>query len=462
MLDKTRPNATQEQRRKKPAIALQFQSPAMAVEDEEPPKFARMTLYALTGCLVAGVLWASLASTHEFVVAHGELVTTVPKLVIQSLDRESIKSIDVRPGDIVHKGQVLAALDPTFAQADVAQLQEKWRSYAARAARLEAESTQSEYKVPAAPNAAQLLEEQLFQQRKQTYSATVQSYNEQISRLNASIATIRSEIEKAHERTALLEKVVEMRQTLVQKALVSDLQLYEAQAQAAAAQHDMIQDEGKLVELGHEVESTTAKRNAYEDDWKEKAEDELADVRRKREAAAEDLKKAVRRRQEVVLVAPQDAIVLEVAPRSIGSVLREAETLFTLVPLNAPLQAEVHVSPRDIGRVHVGNEVRVKFDSFPFQAHGTAAGTVKTISADTFMPSGNNNQGNEQTNAQPAQPYYKVEVKLTDTKLRNMPSKSRLLPGMTITGEINVGKRLVISYLLYPILKGLDESMREP
>ena len=38
----------------------------------------------------------------------------------------------------------------------------------------------------------------------------------------------------------------------------------------------------------------------------------------------------------------------------------------------------------------------------------------------------------------------------------------RLLPGMAVTAELKVGQRRVISYFLYPILKGLDTAIREP
>ena len=38
----------------------------------------------------------------------------------------------------------------------------------------------------------------------------------------------------------------------------------------------------------------------------------------------------------------------------------------------------------------------------------------------------------------------------------------RLLPGMTVTAEIKVGTRSVISYFLYPLLRGLDDSLKEP
>ncbi len=37
-----------------------------------------------------------------------------------------------------------------------------------------------------------------------------------------------------------------------------------------------------------------------------------------------------------------------------------------------------------------------------------------------------------------------------------------MMPGMTATVEIKVGSRRLISYLLYPFLRGLNESFREP
>lgn len=459
------PKPAREKRRKKPPVAVQFQTPALALEDEEPPKVARLALYALAACILAGALWASLASTDEIVAARGKLVTTTPNYVVQSLERGVIRSISVKEGDVVHKGEVLARLDPTFAEADVDQLREKWLSYSARQARVTAEVAGKEYAVPASANASQILEAELFRQRKATYKSQIKSYNEDVLRLETSLRSTGIDIQKLQERIGLLNKIVAMRQKLVKRALVSELQLYDARAQAVAAERDLVQDEGKIAELKHRIGSTVAKRDAYAEEWREKAEDELVKVRLERESAAEDLKKAERRRNVVKLVAPADAVVLQVASRSVGSVLQPAETLFTLVPLDAPLQAEIKVRSRDIGRVHVGNDVRVKIDAFPFQSHGTARGEVETISADSFRPNrsaASIGPVGGTSGSEPSAPYYKVDVRLTDTALKNMLPKSRLLPGMTVTGEIDVGKRRVINYLLYPILKGLSKSMHEP
>ena len=460
------PKPAREKRSKRPAVAVPFQTPAMALEDDEPPKVARWTLYVLAACLLAGAVWAFLASTDEIVAARGELVTTTPKFVVQPLERGIIREIRVKAGDVVHKGEVLARLDPTFAQADVETLRQKWLSFSARQARLTAEVAGKDYAIPASADAAQRLEAELFRQRKAAYAARLKSFAEDVLRFKASLQSTRRDIGKLRERIVLLNRIVAMRDALAKKALSSQLQLYEAQAQTVAAERDLVQDEGKVAELKHQVESTAAKRDAYADEWREKAQDELAKVRRDREEAAEDLKKAQRRHDVARLVAPADAVVLQVAPRSVGSVLQPAETLFTLVPRDAPLQAEVRVKSRDIGRIHVGNDVRIKIDAFPFQSHGTARGEVETISADSFQPNrrdaANGLAAGTSGAEPPPEPYYKVDVRLTDTALQNMPPKARLVPGMTATAEIDVGTRRVISYLLYPILKGLGESMHEP
>jgi HlyD family secretion protein len=58
--------------------------------------------------------------------------------------------------------------------------------------------------------------------------------------------------------------------------------------------------------------------------------------------------------------------------------------------------------------------------------------------------------------------YYLARISLENTHLRNMIDSARLLPGMTLAAEIVVGKRTVISYLAWPLTKGLDEAAREP
>ena len=75
------------------------------------------------------------------------------------------------------------------------------------------------------------------------------------------------------------------------------------------------------------------------------------------------------------LEAPDDAVVLKLAKLSVGSVLREGDPFITLAPLLSPVEAEVHISTREIGFVRPTDAATVKLDAFSFVEHGTATGT---------------------------------------------------------------------------------------
>lgn len=446
----------------KPAVARDFQPAALALEEDEPTRAHWWTLFAMTALLIAATAWASLAYVDRIVAARGELVTVNPVLVVQPLERVAVSAVHVKNGDVVRKGQLLASLDPTFTQADVQQLEAKLNGYLARQKRLEAEISGADYGLSGQPSRTEMLEASLFNERRQAYAARIRAYKEDRARIDATLAATRLDLEKSVARIKLLQGIVEMRQAMVAKEYDTQLRLFEAQAQLIATEREKVQAEGKIAELEHQAASTNAQRDAYEQEWREKVADELVTVRRDRENVTEELNKALRRRDMISLAAPEDAIVLEIAQRSIGSVLREAEILFTLVPLDAPLEAEVRVSPLDIGLVKVGDEVRLKLDAFPFQRHGIVKGKVVTISPDAFRPQRSEGASQDPAKADAAGPFHKARVQLVDVKLRNVPPQYRLLPGMTVTGEIKVGDRRVITYLLWPVIKGFDESLREP
>jgi multidrug efflux pump subunit AcrA (membrane-fusion protein) len=147
--------------------------------------------------------------------------------------------------------------------------------------------------------------------------------------------------------------------------------------------------------------------------------------------------------------------VLQVAKLSVGSVLTEASPLFTLVPLNAALEAEVAIDARDIGFIRKGDRVAVKLEAYNYLQHGYAEGHVTVISEDAFDTA---DEGGKTA----VRPYYKATVVLDKTDLHNVPKGFRLLPGMPLTGDVIVGDRTLLSYLSHGFLRSLNEAMREP
>ncbi len=56
---------------------------------------------------------------------------------------------------------------------------------------------------------------------------------------------------------------------------------------------------------------------------------------------------------------------------------------------------------------------------------------------------------------------YAMRVKLLQTTMQVKGKQVNLSPGMAVTVEVNLGKRRLIEYLLSPLLRYKDESVRE-
>jgi hemolysin D len=246
-----------------------------------------------------------------------------------------------------------------------------------------------------------------------------------------------------------------MRATLAAAQVGSRLNLLAATDQKTELLRNVEYDHNSLIEARHQLEATTATRGAFGQQWLAQTSQDLVTARNQRDTALQQLEKASKHKELVRLAATEDAVVLQIAKLSVGSVLKEGEPLMYLAPLNSPVEAEVRISPQDVGFIRVGDPVKLKLDAFNIVEHGMAEGVVRWISEGAFTIDDSNNTPT------PA-PYYKVRIALTNTSLRNVPAGFRLIPGMTLTADIHIGTRSVLMYMVSGALRGAQEAMREP
>lgn len=444
-------------RRPLPPVIAEFQPDAVELEERVPPKIARLTLYGVASLIVAAVLWASISSIDEVVVAPGKLVTTRPTIILQPLETSIVRSINVTTGEVVRAGQALVLLDSTFSQSDFDQQRVKLAAFDAQIKRIEAELANADYSLIAGNSPEERLQVQLFGQRRAFYVAQLQNFDQQIAGQFAAIEAGKNQVVILLDRRESLTRIENARETLYKKEKGSLINFLSSRDARLDVDANLSQLRGKSAEAEHALARLKADRQAFIEDFRRTTTEQLVELRGQRDTANTELKKMELRREMVALTAPADAVVLDLAQRSVGSVVREAEPIVTLVPLNVPLEAEVEINARDIGRVTANEEVRIKFDAYPFQKYGTAPGLIRTISRDAFTP---NQQ--DPSAGQASAPFFKARVSLSDGELRAPPGTVRLLPGMTVSAEIKVGRRTVISYFLYPLLRGLDDAIREP
>jgi hemolysin D len=451
---------------------LEFLPDPDAIEQRPLGGLTRLMLVLLSAILFGAVTWASVSHIDEIITASGKLVSAVPNLTVQPLETAIVQSIAVKPGQVVKKGQLLASLDPTFAGADQAQVKGLLQQLNERAERITRELRILDGKEPASAatlgsaNASlqsgvvgpdskgRALQGELQAARIANYESRTRALDSAIDRLQASLKTNRQDQGMLAQRLKSVAEVEHMQERLMNQNFGAKRQLLEARERRQEIERELLLTKNREQEILKEIATQEADLQAFRNEWRQRLLEEQAEVTKERNNLITQVEKADKRKSLIDLVAPADAVVLEIPQRSVGSVVTAAEVMFSLVPLDSPLQAELKIAARDVGFVKPGDPVKVKLDAFPFQKYGTLKGQITTVSEDAFT---------KDTDMQTARlgSYYLARVKLESLQLQRKADEVLIRPGSSLIGEIRIGERTVMSYFVYPLIGTLDQSLRE-
>ncbi|MBA2589717.1 MAG: HlyD family type I secretion periplasmic adaptor subunit [Alphaproteobacteria bacterium] len=431
-----------------------FQSDAAAIEEAPVPLSAHAALWIVLILLTTAVLWSVIGTVDRIVVvAPGKVATRTPMLVMQPFSTSRIIEVAVKTGDHVVKGQVLVRFDPAFANADVSSLQQKIASLTAQTQRLEAQLSGAPFSAGPEDGPERNTQGQIYQQEMNDFRAEVSQRDSRLAQVQSQISTDESALPGIQQQLNMAQRVVEMQERLRQQKAAATLDVMRAQSALIDSQLKLRNTSGERDKLVQQRGETEHERQAYLQKWRSDHNQELVKARQELSEATENMKKASRMHELTELVAPVSGVVQQVADRSVGSVLREAETLVTIVPDGADLYIEANVPSRDVSYLKLGDTVRVKLEAYPFQRFGTVSGVLTVLSPDS-QPIKEGDDGSRLV--------YRAQVKLNDNASKLAARKIYLKPGLVASAEIKTGTRSIASYMLDPVLRISDESLREP
>ena len=162
------------------------------------PRWARMTIFVLVGLLVSCLAIMTLTRVDRVVTStRGKIVPTQNVNVLQPLDQSIIRTLDVREGERVQAGQLLATLDPTFTEANFRQLHQQLASLRTQITRIEAELGNRLVSYPETSDADYsryaAMQTALYQQRIAQYKAQIESYDAKFQQLEATIRKLETD-----------------------------------------------------------------------------------------------------------------------------------------------------------------------------------------------------------------------------------------------------------------------------
>jgi len=378
------------------------------------PAVARSSHWLLWSSLITVivfVVWAHWTQLDKVTRASGQVIVSSRNQVIQAPDGGVIQEMRVREGDRVRRGDLLFRFEQERALAAYQEAAGKVAALRAQVARLSAEvyGGTPDFSGLAGFHEIKANQLALFKRRQAAIA-------EEISALEQSLALVKSELE--------------LNLPLLQSGDVSRAEVLKLQRQVADLQ-------GQI----------TNRRNKYFQD----AQAELAKAQEDLEAAQQILAQRREQLEHTEVRAPMDGIVRNVRLTTQGAVARPGDEILQIVPVEEDLIIEAKINPADIAFIKPGLPVAVKMDAYDYSIYGTLQGSVSYISPDTL---------NEETR-EGMTPYYRVHIRITDRQPHGRRGNIDIQPGMTATVEIRTGNQTVWQYLTKPIIKTLDESLKE-
>jgi hemolysin D len=451
---------------------LEFLPAALEIVETPPSPASRVT--ALTMCAFLGIAatWAWFGHIDVVAVAEGRIVPNEGTKLIQPMELGVVRAIHVTEGQSVRAGDVLIEMDPTESGTERDRLAREALELDVESARLRATVNHAEAGTPARkvdftlPEGADArlaaLHRDLMRSKLAEHQAKLSALDSELSERRAERAATAAELAKERALLPLIRERVNAHAYLATKDLTPKLTALELRQELVEAEQNQEIQTHNLARLDAAVATLQDSRRQAEQEFRAESFTALAEAERRLAATRQELIKAEDRHQRRSLSAPIDGVVQQLDIHTIGGVVTPAQKLMVVVPRDARLDIEALVLNKDVGFVREGQEAEIKVETFPFTKYGLLRGTVLSLSRDSVTPSPAAGAAEGDRRARnPEGPVYAARVSMDRTVMAVDGRDIPLGPGMAVSVEIKTDQRRVIDFLLAPLLRYKQESLRE-
>jgi hemolysin D len=403
--------------------------PIIAEIEEKPVNPLGMYfLWTIIALMVVTVLGLIFVKIDVVVSARGKVIPTGDVKVVQPLETGVITKIHVKEGDYVQKGAILLEIDPSVDTAD-----------------LEGKERNLNYSRLSLDRINAVLADKKFAPDKKDHSPDV--IHAQTAQYQAQRSALKSLKEEMVSLNRILAVTVEDEKRL--KALV------EIGAVAENRYRDKIKDRMNL-------ERERNSKSGQMEQFREKLLSDYSTNVQGRNTLEAEVSSLKFKQGKRFIIAPVTGYVHLLPVKTIGGVVTTAQPVVGIVPEGTPLEVNAVVMNKDIGYVKEGQRCVIKVDTFDFQKYGTLEGVVEVVNPYSVEDSKEKDKDKSKTgDADNESGGYPVRIRL---KAENLKIKNgdvyKIKPGMAVMAEVNVGKRRVIEFFLFPVIRYLDEGLK--
>jgi hemolysin D len=333
-----------------------------------PPRIVYGTALLMALLLVAVLAWSALVKANLVVRASGRIrPAEIPTRIFISGSADPESRVIEAPfeiGDEVKRGDVLLRLDTVHVDN--------------RIAKLERTAAAAEEELEKLNGLETLLGQQLEAAREKALSELGQAE----TALRTSADRRASEVRSAQSVHAAAEDRWRRVQQLFEKNATSQEEKVKAQSALDEAREKLVQlelplDEGQVVIARRAAELVNREFAVRTMEL----EARIAAKRGEAEAARKELTNLYVQREESVLKAPVDGVVIS-GRVQVGDVPQPGKSVLE-ISQQRRYRLEALVPSGDMGEIRVGMPVRIKFDAYDYQRYGILQGEVAYLSPDS-------------------------------------------------------------------------------
>lgn len=400
------------------------------------------------------LIWSIFGRVDEVATAQGKVTPLGDIKVIQPAQLGVVRNIHVSNGQTVKAGESLLELDTTISLADEERARRELQVAMVSKARNEAilvglAGNEPSFVPPqGASQAVTRMQQLLIQSELDEYDAALETYRQQKVEREADEKVVLQEIAKLEETLPLLREQVNARADLLEKGLTPRFQFLEYQERLVGQERDLDIQRDQLTKVRASIIGAEKQINQVTQEFLKNTYSKLAEAEDQIVALTQELTKATKVQELQILRAPVDGVVQQLAVHTIGGVVNAGDPLLVVVPDERILTVEANILNKDIGFVNEGQEVEVKFEAFPFTKYGIISGEVLSIAQNAVA---DENLGL----------IYPMRISLDKSTIMVNGKEVNITPGMAVTAEVKTNQKRLIEFLLSPLLRYKDESLRE-
>ena len=411
-----------------------------------------MTIFFFFGGLGSWVVFASLDSA---VVGPGDLIVSGNRKSIQHKEGGTITRVNVIDGDFVEAGSVLLQLDDHDYRANLNALQSSYNAAKISLARATAElSGAPGFDIPndlvATSDVNEVYEKELsiFNNHREFLAKQIEIQDFQIAQAQYQMEALKSQLAAVKKESAIVDEQLETLKTLFSKGLETNQRLLELTRISQQLNGNAAQIVGEIGRSSSQIsqadtEKVRLRAYALESVTKESRDTELKlqDLELKIGA----LKYTI---ENLTIKAPISGSIVNLKVSSLGGTVQPGQVIMEIVPNKIPIVVDAKIKPEDIDHIVLGNLADISVNGQSSRRSLPIKGRVTRRSADRVV------------DARTGYSYFSVEIELVDD-LQDGKLMQRLVPGMTVDVVIPVKSRVVLDYLLSPLLDSIRKVGRE-